>query len=127
MLYFDGQYLRATREYEVVLDTGEYEVNGINLFARMADCALQSGNYSDAINLYDEINEDEMTSEDFFKKQSRMKKMISLMKPLKLQNLLSKDPDFIQGYFYLQSLYENEKIILMPLKQAKRVTFKSIL
>ena len=41
MLYFDGQYLRATREYEVVLDTGEYEVNGINLFARMADCALQ--------------------------------------------------------------------------------------
>ena len=37
MLYFDGQYLRATREYEVVLDTGEYEVNGINLFARMAD------------------------------------------------------------------------------------------
>lgn len=33
------------------------------------------------------------------------------MKPLKLQNLLSKDPDFIQGYFYLQSLYENEKII----------------
>ena len=74
MLYFDGQYLRATREYEVVLGTGEYEVNGINLFARMADCALQSGNYSDAINLYDEINEDEMTSEDFFKKQSRMKK-----------------------------------------------------
>ena len=49
-------------------------MNGINLFARMADCALQSGNYSDAINLYDEINEDEMTSEDFFKKQSRMKK-----------------------------------------------------
>ena len=65
MLYFDGQYLRATREYEVVLDTGEYEVNGINLFARMADCITKW--YSDAINLYDEINEDEMTSEDFFK------------------------------------------------------------
>ena len=95
MLYFDGQYLRATREYEVVLDTGEYEVNGINLFARMADCALQSGNYSDAINLYDEINEDEMTSEDFFKKQSRMKKMISLMKPLKLQK-----PSIKRSRFY---------------------------
>ena len=95
MLYFDGQYLRATREYEVVLDTGEYEVNGINLFARMADCALQSGNYSDAINLYDEINEDEMTSEDFFKKQSRMKKMISLMKPLKLQK-----PSIERSRFY---------------------------
>lgn len=35
LLYFDGQYLRATREYEVVLDTGEYEINGINLFSRM--------------------------------------------------------------------------------------------
>lgn len=30
-----------------------------------------------------------------------------------MQTLLSKDPDFIQGYFYLQSLFENEKIILM--------------
>ena len=26
-----------------------------------------------------------------------------------MTTLLSKDPDFIQGYFYLQSLYENEK------------------
>ena len=110
LLYFDGQYLRATREYEVVLDTGEYEVNGINLFARMADCALQSGNYSDAINLYDEINEDEMTSEDFFKKAIAYKKNDITKKAIKItKNLLSKDPDFIQGYFYLQSLYENEK------------------
>ena len=67
LLYFDGQYLRATREYEVVLDTGEYEINGINLFSRMADCALQSGNYSDAIQLFDEISEDEMISDDFSK------------------------------------------------------------
>ena len=74
LLYFDGQYLRATREYEVVLDTGEYEINGINLFSRMADCALQSGNYSDAIQLFDEISEDEMISDDFFKKPSHMKK-----------------------------------------------------
>lgn len=110
MLYIDGQYLRATREYEVVLDTGEYEVNGINLFARMADCALQSGNYSDAINLYDEINEDEMTSEDFFKKAIAYEKNDITHEAIKItKNLLSKDPDFIQGYFYLQSLYENEK------------------
>ena len=110
MLYFDGQYLRATREYEVVLDTGEYEVNGINLFARMADCALQSGNYSDAINLYDEINEDEMTSEDFFKKAIAYEKNDITHEAIKItKNLLSKDPDFIQGYFYLQSLYKNEK------------------
>lgn len=110
MLYFDGQYLRATREYEVVLDTGEYEVNGINLFAHMADCALQSGNYSDAINLYDEINEDEMTSEDFFKKAIAYEKNDITHEAIKItKNLLSKDPDFIQGYFYLQSLYENEK------------------
>ena len=76
LLYFDGQYLRATREYEVVLDTGEYEINGINLFSRMADCALQSGNYSDAIQLFDEISEDEMISDDFFKKAIAYEKMI---------------------------------------------------
>ena len=109
MLYFDGQYLRATREYEVVLGTGEYEVNGINLFARMADCALQSGNYSDAINLYDEINEDEMTSEDFFKKQSRMKNDIT-MKPLKLQNLLSKDPILFKDISIYNHFMKNEKL-----------------
>ena len=44
LLYYDGQYLRATREYETVLETGEYEVNGVNIFSRMADCSLQSGN-----------------------------------------------------------------------------------
>ena len=60
MLYYDGQYLRATSEYETVLET-RISVNGVNLFSRMADCVLQSGNYSDAIRLYDEINEDEMT------------------------------------------------------------------
>ncbi|RIM81578.1 tetratricopeptide repeat protein, partial [Staphylococcus arlettae] len=68
LLYFDGQYLRATAEYETVLETGEYEINGVNLFSRLADCSLQSGNYSDAIKMFDEMNEDEMNSEDFFKK-----------------------------------------------------------
>ena len=37
-----------------------------------------------------------------------------------MTTLLSKDQDFIQGYFYLQSLYENEKIIQMRLKQVKK-------
>ncbi|RIM31376.1 tetratricopeptide repeat protein, partial [Staphylococcus cohnii] len=64
LLYYDGQYLRATSEYETVLETGEYEVNGVNLFSRLADCSLQSGNYSDAIKMFDEISEDEMDSED---------------------------------------------------------------
>ena len=106
LLYFDGQYLRATREYEVVLDTGEYEINGINLFSRMADCALQSGNYSDAIQLFDEISEDEMISDDFFKKAIAYEKNDLTQEAIKIMTtLLSKDPDFIQGYFYLQSLY----------------------
>ena len=37
-----------------------------------------------------------------------------------MKSLLSKDPDFLQGYFYLQSLYENEKIIQMLLKLVKK-------
>ncbi|MCB6939961.1 tetratricopeptide repeat protein, partial [Agathobacter rectalis] len=44
LMYFDGQYLRASAEYETVLETGEYMVNGVNLYARLADSALQSGN-----------------------------------------------------------------------------------
>ncbi|MDN6657105.1 MAG: tetratricopeptide repeat protein, partial [Staphylococcus simulans] len=42
LMYFDGQYLRASAEYETVLETGEYMVNGVNLYARLADSALQS-------------------------------------------------------------------------------------
>ena len=121
MLYYDGQYLRTTSEYETVLETGEYQVNGVNLFSRMADCSLQSGNYSDAIRLYDEINEDEMTSEDYLKKLFLMIKNDITQEAIKIMTtLLSKDPDYIQGYLYLQSLYENEKIIQMPLKRVKK-------
>ena len=79
----------------------------------MADCSLQSGNYSDAISLFDEINEEEMNSEDYFKNQLPMKNDLTQEAIKIMQTLLSKDPDFIQGYFYLQSLFENEKIILM--------------
>ncbi|WP_216072595.1 hypothetical protein, partial [Acinetobacter baumannii] len=93
MLYYDGQYLRATSEYETVLETGEYQVNGVNLFSRMADCSLQSGNYSDAIRLYDEINEDEMTSEDYLKKAISYDKNDITQEAIKIMTtLLSKDP-----------------------------------
>lgn len=109
LLYFDGQYLRAASEYETVLETGEYEVNTINLFARLADCSLQSGNYSDAIKMFDEMNEDEMNSEDYLKKAIAYEKNNLTQEAIKLvTTLLSKDPDFLQGYFYLQQLYENE-------------------
>lgn len=121
MLYFDGQYLRATREYEVVLDTGEYEVNGINLFARMADCALQSGNYSDAINLYDEINEDEMTSEDFFKKAIAYEKNDITHEAIKItKTFYQKIPILFKDISIYNHFMKMKKIILMPLKQAKR-------
>ena len=76
----------------------------------MADCSLQSGNYSDAISLFDEINEEEMNSEDYFKNQLLMKNDLTQEAIKIMQTLLSKDPDFIQGYFYLQSLFENEKL-----------------
>lgn len=109
LLYFDGQYLRASSEYETVLETGEYQINNINLFSRLADCGLQSGNYGDAIKMFDEINEDEMDSEIYFKKAIAYEKNDLTQEAIKLvQTLLSKDPDFLQGYFYLQQLYENE-------------------
>ena len=109
LLYFDGQSLRASSEYETVLETGEYQINNVNLFSRLADCSLQSGNYSDAITMFNEISEDEMDSEIYFKKAIAYEKNDLTQEAIKLvQTLLSKDPDFLQGYFYLQQLYENE-------------------
>ncbi|MCZ0853487.1 adaptor protein MecA, partial [Brevibacillus laterosporus] len=60
--------------------------------------------------MMDEINEEEMNSEDYFKKSIAYEKNDLTHEAIKImQTLLSKDPDFIQGYFYLQSLFENEK------------------
>ena len=111
LLYFDGQYLRASREYDTVLESGEYEVNGINLFSRLADSSLQSGNYQDALKCYDEINEQEMVPEDYLKKAVAYEKNDRTQEAIKItKTLLNKDPDFIQAYYYLQQLYENEKM-----------------
>lgn len=111
LLYFDGQYLRASREYDTVLESGEYEVNGVNLFSRLADSSLQSGNYQDALKWYDEINEQEMVPEDYIKKAVAYEKNDRTQEAIKItKSLLNKDPDFIQAYFYLQQLYENEKM-----------------
>ncbi|MCY1626222.1 tetratricopeptide repeat protein [Staphylococcus pettenkoferi] len=110
LLFYDGQYLRATSEYETVLETGEYEVNHVNLFSRLAVCSLQSGNYTDAIELFDEMSEEEMDSEDYFKKAIAYEKNDLIQEATKLvRTLLSKDPDFMQGYLYLQHLYSEEK------------------
>lgn len=111
LLYFDGQYLRASREYDTVLERGEYEVNGVNLFSRLADSSLQSGNYLDALKWYDEMNEQEMVPEDYLKKAVAFEKNDRTQEAIKItKSLLNKDPDFIQAYFYLQQLYENEKM-----------------
>ena len=100
LMYFDGQYLRASAEYETVLETGEYLVNGVNLYARLADSALQSGNYDDAVKLYDEISEQDMTSEDYMKKALAYEKNDLLQEAVKIMGtLMDKDPDFMQGYF----------------------------
>ena len=79
----------------------------------MADCSLQSGNYSDAISLFDEISEEEMNSEDYFKNQLPMKNDLT-KKQLKLcKHYFQKILILYKDIFYLQSLFENEKIILM--------------
>src|SRR5699024_5851203 len=109
LLYFDGQSIRASSEYETVLETGEYQINNVTLFSRIADCSLQSGSYSDASTMFNEISEDEMDSEIYFKTDITYEKNDLTQEAIKLvQTLLSKDPDFLQGYFYLQQLYENE-------------------
>lgn len=110
LLYYDGQYLRASREYDTVLESGEYEINGVNLFSRIAGSSLQSGNYTDALRWFDEINDNELTSDDYLKKAIAYEKNDMTHEAIKLvKTLLQKDPDFIQGYYYLQQLYENEK------------------
>ncbi|GGB05585.1 tetratricopeptide repeat protein [Macrococcus hajekii] len=110
LLYFDGQYLEAARRYEQLIAAGESVINHINLKSRLADSMLQSGSYEEAETYYQQIDEQEMTSDDFFKKAIALEKNDHLPDAIKeLTVLLERDPDYIQAYLLLVNLLEAER------------------
>ncbi|MGO1759371.1 MAG: tetratricopeptide repeat protein, partial [Mammaliicoccus vitulinus] len=110
MYYYDGQYLKAMSNYETITQTGEDIINGISIYARMADASLQSGAYEEAINYYENVSEMDMTAEDYFKQAiSYQKNDLTLEAIKQLEKLLEKDPDFMQAYHYLLQIFESEK------------------
>ncbi len=70
-----------------------------------------------------------MTSEDYLKKAISYDKNDITQEAIKIMTtlLFSKDPDYIQGYLYLQSLYENEKNYPDAIETGKEGSTKSIL
>src|SRR5699024_3659483 len=69
---------------------------------------------------FNEISADEVDSEIYFKKAIAYEKNDLTQEAIKLvHTLLSKDPDFLQGYFYLQQLYENEHNHADPIEIGK--------
>lgn len=110
MYYYDGQYLKAISNYETITQTGEDIINGISIYARMADASLQSGAYEEAIKFYENVSEMDMTAEDYFKQAISYQKNDLTREAIKqLEKLLQKDPDFMQAYHYLLQIYESEK------------------
>ena len=101
MYYYDGQYLKAIRNYESIVQTGEDIINGISIYARMADSSLQSGAYEEAVKYYEYVSEMDMTVEDYFKQAISYQKNELTQEAIKqLEKLLHKDPDFMQAYHY---------------------------
>ncbi|TDL97814.1 tetratricopeptide repeat protein [Macrococcus brunensis] len=110
LLYYDGEYLQAARRYEQLLSAGETHINRVNLTSRLADCMLQAGNYEDAESYYQSLNEEDMTSDDFFKKALALEKNDHLQDAVQeLTTLIDKDPDYMQAYLVLVNLLEAER------------------
>lgn len=111
LLYYDGQYLPAARRYETLLNNDETEINQINIYSRIADAMLQSGNYEEAEEYYQSIDNNQMTSDDYFKKAIAFQKNDHLPDAIQtLVSLLDKDPDYMQAYLLLVNLYEAERM-----------------
>lgn len=111
LLYYDGQYLPAARRYETLLNSGETDVNQVNIYSRIADAMLQSGDYEEAEAYYSNIESNQMTSDDYFKKAIALQKNDHLPDAIQtLVTLLDKDPDYMQAYLLLVNLYEAERM-----------------
>lgn len=110
LLYFDGQYLEAAQRYHTILNQSD-TMNGINIYSRLADCMLQSGNYEESLSYFNTIDDELMTSDDYFKKAISFEKNDHLQDAIAtLTTLLSKDPDYMQAYSLLVNLYEAERM-----------------
>lgn len=110
LYYFDGQYLPAARSYEYLINNGIDRVNNVDIQSRIADCVLQSGDYEEAVEYYEKIDDKDMTSDDYFKMAISYQKADRVERSIQtLQSLLDKDPDYMQAYLLLVNLLESER------------------
>lgn len=110
LYYFDGQYLPAARSYEYLINNGIDRVNNVNIQSRLADCVLQSGDYEEAVEHYEKIEDKDMLSDDYFKMSISYQKADRIERSIQtLQTLLDKDPDYMQAYLLLVNLLESER------------------
>lgn len=110
LYYFDGQYLPAVRSYEYLINNGIDRVNNVNIQSRIADCVLQSGDYEEAVEYYEKIDDKDMLSDDYFKMAISYQKADRIERSIQtLQTLLDKDPDYMQAYLLLVNLLESER------------------
>ncbi|TDM13219.1 tetratricopeptide repeat protein [Macrococcus lamae] len=111
LFYFDAQYLQAARRYETLLNSGEQVINHVNVNSRLADAMLQSGDYEQAEIYFNTLEEQEMTSDDFFRKAIALQKNDHVPDAIQVLNtLLEKDPDYMHAYLLLVNLYEAERL-----------------
>lgn len=110
LYYFDGDYLKAAKHYEMLLNDGIDEINNVHIQLRLADSMLQAGDYDDANELYQTIDEKIFTSDDYFKKAISYQKTDQVKSAIEiLQQLNEKDPDYMQAYLLLVNLLESER------------------
>ncbi|MCE4957066.1 tetratricopeptide repeat protein [Macrococcoides caseolyticum] len=110
LYYFDGQYLPAARSYEYLINNGIDRVNNVFIQSRIADCVLQSGDYEEAVEHFEKIDEKELLSDDYFKMAISYQKADRIERSIQtLQTLLDKDPDYMQAYLLLVNLLESER------------------
>lgn len=107
LYHTNGKYPQAITSYEQLLQTEPEWIGNENLYILLADCKNAIGDFETAIQLLEQLNEEDHTSDSLFQLGISYFQIHEYGRATYvLQDLISKDPDYIPSYFYLAKSLE---------------------
>lgn len=111
-LYFaQGNFQKALGFYEVLIENGITEYSGIQLYERLGDSLANIGEFEEAVEAYEKINQLVINEDILYKKGNLYYQIKDYDKSEKnLNELLDLNHDYVQAYVLLASdLYGQDK------------------
>ncbi|MDE1549362.1 tetratricopeptide repeat protein [Jeotgalibaca caeni] len=109
LYHTSGKYQQATTLYEQLLNHETKEMWSENLYILLADCHNITGEFEKAISYLEQVDQSDHTSDSLFQLGVSYLQIKEYTRASQvLQDLVSKDPDYMSAYLYLSlALEEN--------------------